>query len=155
MKSAQPLTSSPRLWPQAGHYQSKQSPFRGLSALLILTALAGTGLVWVPQLVHPPAAVAYTSRLNLFLTREPEESFDIFVQRAEIIARAAVQRSFDTDVLMTDVIVTVVGDTQNVAVPILTIDVSRSDWRMRPDVAYWATYYRAAEGLMSSSRSDQ
>jgi hypothetical protein len=103
-------------------------------------------------MVDPPAAVAYTSRLNLFLTREPDESFEVFVQRSEIVARAAVQRSFDSDVLMTDVIVTVVGDTQRVAVPILTVDVSRSEWQFRPDVEYWATYYEAAEGLMGSGR---
>jgi hypothetical protein len=110
----------------------------------------GAGVVWIPQVIAPSAAVAYTSRLDLFLTREPDESFEVFLQRAEIVARAAVQRSFDADVVMTDVVVTIVGDYQNVALPILTIDVSRSDWQLRPDVGYWATYYEAAEGLMSS-----
>jgi hypothetical protein len=120
----------------------------GLSAALMGTL--GVGVVWIPQVVTPPAAVAYTSRLNLFLTREADESFEVFIQRAEIVARAAVQRSFDADVVMTDAIVTVVGDYQGIAVPILTIDVSRSEWQRRPDVEYWATYYEAAEGLMSS-----
>jgi len=120
-----------------------------LGLMLPLLGLAATGMVWVPHVISPPAAVAYTSRLSLFLTREPDESFEVFLQRAEIVARAAVQRSFDADILMTDVIVTVVGDYQGIAVPILTIDVSRSEWQLRPDVGYWATYYKAAEGLMS------
>ncbi len=126
------------------------SPAGGLRLLLPLVGLVGATVVSVPYLMAPPAAVAYTSRVNLFLTREPGESFDVFIQRAEIVARAAVQRSFDADIVMTDVIVTVVGDTQNVAVPILTVEVSRNDWQLRPDVEYWGTYYQAAEGLLRS-----
>ncbi len=141
-------------------------PFAGISSLverassglargqgglwLSMAGLMAFSAVVLPQAVDPPAAVAYTSRLNLFLTRESDESFEVFLQRAEIVARAAVQRSFDADVLMTDVIVTVVGDTQGVALPILTVDVSRSDWQLRPDIAYWGTYYEAAEWLMNS-----
>ena len=129
----------------------KAAPRRLQGIALPLIGLATVGIVSLPDIITPPAAVAYTSRLNLFLTREPDESFDVFLQRAEIVARAAVQRSLDADILITDVIVTVVGDTQGVALPILGIDVSRSDWQLRPDVAYWATYYEAAEGLMESS----
>lgn len=117
--------------------------------MIPLLGLVGMGVVLIPQVVSPSAAVAYTSRLDLFLTREPDESFDVFRQRAEIVARAAVQRSFDADIVMTDVVVTVVGDYQGIALPILTVDVSRSNWQLRPDVEYWATYFQAAEGLMS------
>jgi hypothetical protein len=120
-----------------------------LGLMLPLLGLAVTGLAWAPHVISPPAAVAYTSRLSLFLNRGPEESFEVFRQRAEIVTRAAVQRSFDADILMTDVVITIVGDYQGIAVPILTLDVSRSDWQLRPDVGYWATYYDAAEGLMS------
>ena len=120
------------------------------SLLLALAGLAGTSVVWWPQLMSPPVALAYTSRVNLFLTRDPGESFEVFLQRAEIVARAAVQRSFDADIVMTDVIVTVVGDSQGVALPILTVEVSRNDWQSRPDVEYWGTYYEAAEGLMGN-----
>ncbi|NJL45969.1 MAG: hypothetical protein HC922_10195 [Leptolyngbyaceae cyanobacterium SM2_3_12] len=120
----------------------------GSGARLALAVLLGTGGVSLAHLAAPPVAQAYTSRLNLFLVREPDESFTSFVQRSEIIARAAVQRSFDSDVLMTDVVVTIVGDSQTIAVPILTVDVSRRDWQLRPDVRQWARYYDAAQGLM-------
>lgn len=115
---------------------------------LALAALLGVGSVGLPQLIRPPQALAYTSRLDLFLVREPSESFAGFVQRSETIARAAVQRSFDSDVLMTDVVVTIIGDSQSISVPILTVDVSRRDWQLRPDVRQWARYYDAAQGLM-------
>lgn len=119
------------------------------AAALALAALLGLGGATVPMLVAPPVAQAYTSRVNLFVVREQGESFDTLVQRSEIIARAAVQRSFDADVLMTDVIVTVIGDNQGIAVPILTVPVSRSDWQLRPDVTQWANYYEAARSLVS------
>jgi hypothetical protein len=115
---------------------------------LALAALVGLGGGLVPTLMVPPAAQAYTSRVNLFVVREPGESFETLVQRSEIIARAAIQRSFDSDVLMTDVIVTVIGDNQGIAVPILTVPVSRGDWRLVPDVARWAHYFEASRALV-------
>ncbi|MEA5449198.1 hypothetical protein VB780_11505 [Leptolyngbya sp. CCNP1308] len=119
-----------------------------LGARLTLAALVGLGGVALPSLVTPPAAQAYTSRVNLYLVREQGESFETLVQRSEIIARAAVQRSFDADVLMTDVIVTVIGDNQGISVPILTVPVSRSEWQLRPDVPQWANYFEAARALV-------
>jgi hypothetical protein len=115
---------------------------------LVLVGLLGLGISTIPALVDPPVAQAYTSRVNLFVVREPNESFETLVQRSEIIARAAIQRSFDADLLMTDVVVTVIGDNQGIAVPILTVPVSRSDWQLRPDVTVWATYFEVARSLI-------
>ena len=126
--------------------QSRQVLVVG-GSMLALAALVGVGGGLVPTLVTPPVAQAYTSRVNLLIVREPGESFETLVQRSEIIARAAIQRSFDADVLMTDVIVTVTGDNQGIAIPILMVPVSRSDWRLSPDVAQWARYFEAARAL--------
>lgn len=115
---------------------------------LALALVVGLGGGLAPLVVAPPVAQAYTSRVNLFLVREQGESFETLVLRSEIIARAAVQRSFDADVLMTDVIVTVIGDNQGISVPILTVPVSRSDWRLRPDVTVWAKYFEASRNLV-------
>ena len=125
-----------------------RQPQASLGARLALAVLIGLGSATAPALVAPPVAQAYTSRVNLYVVREQGESFDTLVRRSEIIARAAVQRSFDADVLMTDVIVTVIGDNQGVAVPILTVPVSRGEWRLRPDVTQWANYFEAARYLV-------
>ncbi|MGB3138507.1 MAG: hypothetical protein WBG38_03715 [Nodosilinea sp.] len=128
--------------------RDRQPELAVLGARLALAVVIGFGSVAIPILVSAPAAQAYTSRVNLFLVREQGESFDTLVQRSEIIARAAVQRSFDADVLMTDVIVTVIGDNQGIAVPILTVPVSRSEWQLRPDVTQWAKYFEASRNLI-------
>jgi hypothetical protein len=114
---------------------------------LILATLMGLGTAVVPALVDPPAAEAYTSRLSLFLVRQGGENFETLVQRSEIVARAAIQRSFDADVLMTDVVITVVGDNQGISVPILMVPVSRSEWQANPDVRAWARYFEASRNL--------
>lgn len=131
----------------------RPSRLASLGARLTLAALVGMGSVALPSLVTPPVAQAYTSRVNLYLVREQGESFETLVQRSEIIARAAIQRSFDADVLMTDVIVTVIGDNQGISVPILTVPVSRSEWQLRPDVTQWANYFEAARALVDDAES--
>jgi hypothetical protein len=138
---------SKMFWPKSFNFGHRRQRYSGI-ALTTALALATTGGLLATHLVAPPAAVAYTSRLSLFLTRDANESFDVFVQRAEIITRAAVQRSFDADILITDVAITVVGSNQGVSMPVLSIEVSRADWQLNPDVQYWATYFSTAEGLM-------
>lgn len=136
--------------PPKNWYQSSPKSFLrrftplGFAAMVVVSTLG-----WVGQtLVAPPAAIAYTSRVSLFLTREQGESFESLVRRAEITARAGVQRSFDADLLVTEAIVTVVGENQGIAVPLLTVEVTRNDWRNLPDVEYWARYYAAADSLL-------
>ncbi|MBE9138604.1 hypothetical protein IQ254_15630 [Nodosilinea sp. LEGE 07088] len=130
---------------EARHRQPKSTVFWARLWLLALTAFGGVAL---PTLITPPVAQAYTSRVNLFVVREQNESFETLVQRSEIIARAAIQRSFDADLLMTDVVVTVIGDNRGISVPILAVPVSRSEWQLRPDVTQWAQYFEASRNLV-------
>jgi len=115
--------------------------------LAIGVTLAG-GIWAVREAIVPEVAQASITRLTLTLQREPEESFQTMVRRAESVARAAVQRSFDSDILVTDVLVTIVGENRGLAAPILEIQVSRADWRSRPDPQRWATYFRTARVLL-------
>ncbi|HEY9880591.1 MAG TPA: hypothetical protein V6D29_19190 [Leptolyngbyaceae cyanobacterium] len=116
----------------------------GIAALLGLSTLT-----WIGHAVlMPPSAIAYTTRVSLFLVRDQDESFESLLRRAEITARAGVQRSFDIDILATQAIVTVVAENQGVTVPILTVEVERNQWRNLPDVEYWAKYYQTANALL-------
>jgi hypothetical protein len=117
----------------------------GLAALL-----GGTGIWLTEALIAPQASQAYTSRLDLFLTKEAGETYDTLLRRGEMAARAGAQRSFDQDLLITNVSVTVVVEGDGVSVPILALRVDRDQWRARPETYYWATYYRTAEALLNS-----
>ncbi|NJM98084.1 MAG: hypothetical protein HC800_13855 [Phormidesmis sp. RL_2_1] len=117
----------------------------GLAALI-----GGTGIWLTEALIAPQASQAYTSRLDLFLTKESGETYETLLRRAEMAARAGAQRSFDQDLLITNVSVTVVVEGEGVTVPILALRVDRDEWRARPETYYWATYYRTAEALLSA-----
>lgn len=110
-------------------------------------ALAGAGWFAAVSLV-PPAAIAYSSRAAISLDRQGQESYETFLRRAEAIARAATQRRFDSDILVTDVSVTIVGQNNGASMPVLILNVSRNDWRKQPDPQRWAKYFRNASVLL-------
>lgn len=113
-------------------------------------ALGLSGLVWgIDTTIVPPRAVqAYVTRVDLALDRLPDESFDSLARRAELAARAAVQRSFDKDILASNTSVIVTGRVSGSEAPILSINVSREQWRTQPDSRRWATYYKSAKLLL-------
>lgn len=120
-----------------------------IAPMSLLTTLGLVSSLWLGQAaIAPQAAQAYTSRVSLFLTRELGESYETLIRRAEITARAGAQRSFDADLLVTEVTITVVGENQGISVPILTLDATREQWRNRPDAQYWSTYYPDARALL-------
>ena len=173
LKRAQPFSSvrllgaSPSSYPPFSPYSSAEFGLRsglrprrksrrwqrsilsaGLAALL-----GGTGIWLTEALIAPQASQAYTSRLDLFLTKEAGETYDTLLRRGEMAARAGAQRTFDQDLLITDVSVTVVVEGDGISVPVLSLRVDRDQWRARPETHYWATYYRTAEALLNSPSS--
>ncbi|MEO1401540.1 MAG: hypothetical protein AAFV72_09890 [Cyanobacteria bacterium J06635_1] len=120
-----------------------------------LAALLGvTGSLWLTEaLIMPKTACAYVARLDLFLTRERGETYDTFIRRAEMAARAGAQRSFDQDLLITEVAINVIAESEGLSIPVLNLEVDRSQWRNRPETRYWATYYRMARDLFDGALS--
>ncbi len=108
----------------------------------------GGGLWTLEATIVPQQVRAYETRVDVGLDRLPNESYQTLVQRAEQVARAAAQRSFDRDILISQVSVIVIGRNQGSEAPILTLDVSRVQWRNRPDTRRWATYYKTAASLL-------
>ena len=103
----------------------------------------------IPAAIAPPAIQAYTGRADVLIDRRDEdESYVSLLKRAESAARAAAQRSFDRDILVSQVSVTVVVENNGIFAQILTLEVSRDQWKSRPDPRRWATYYRSAKTLL-------
>lgn len=117
--------------------------------LSLLVLLGGTGASWLSlSLIAPQTAQAYTARVNVSLTSKSDETYENFLRRAEAVARAAAQRSFDGDILVTEVAITIVGEHQGAIAPILLLSVSRQNWKNRPDTQYWATYFSNSKLLL-------
>ncbi|MEM9151989.1 MAG: hypothetical protein AAGB19_16255 [Cyanobacteria bacterium P01_F01_bin.3] len=146
-------------WPDSSHthqpprIRKRRRPSvwqRSLLSAGLVAILGGTGVWLTEALIAPQASQAYTSRLDLFLARESGETYDTLLRRAEMAARAGAQRSFDQDLLTTNVSVNVVVESEGITVPILALRVDREEWRTRPETYYWATYYRTAESLLNA-----
>ncbi|MEM9767186.1 MAG: hypothetical protein AAF892_04800 [Cyanobacteria bacterium P01_D01_bin.71] len=117
---------------------------------LSLKLSGGAAIALTALLSAPLVAQAYTARVTLFVTRNNDESYEIFLRQCEAIARAGVQRSFDADVLASEVVLTIVGENQGLALPIMEVEVTRTEWQERPDPQYWARYYNNASTLLDS-----
>ncbi|MDY7014979.1 MAG: hypothetical protein SVX43_15570, partial [Cyanobacteriota bacterium] len=113
------------------------------------TVLGWAGVAWLAaSAVSPQVAIAYTARTSVPLVRQGDESFEAFLRRAEIIARAAAQRNFDSDILVTNVSITILGQNNGAVLPILVLNVSRPDWRKQPEPQRWARYFPNASLLL-------
>ncbi|WP_353932073.1 hypothetical protein WJM97_05675 [Okeanomitos corallinicola TIOX110] len=100
------------------------------------------------EAIAPQVVQAYTARVDLAITRLPEENYETVLRRAEIAARAAAQRSFDQDILVTEVSIIVTAQNEGMIAPVLTLDVSRDQWKQSPDPRRWATYFKTAKWLL-------
>ncbi|HIK26568.1 MAG: hypothetical protein N3E45_09035 [Oscillatoriaceae bacterium SKW80] len=120
-----------------------------------LAAVLGLGVgMWLLESGLAPQFVrAYTARINLSIEREASETYDSLMRRARTVARAAAQRSFDTDLLVSEVLIFVVGENKGALAPLLTLEVSRSQWRNRPDPQYWAKYYPTSKTLLGLDKT--
>jgi len=147
-----PSSSQRPLVKRVGSHRSRRrsSWRRSIVSAGVAALIGGTGIWLTEALIAPQASQAYTSRLDLFLAMEGGETYDTLLRRAEMAARAGAQRSFDQDLLTTNVSVTVVVENSGITVPVLSLRVDREEWRARPETYYWATYYRTAEALLSS-----
>jgi hypothetical protein len=114
--------------------------------LAVIVGLAG-GMM-ITHAIAPSAVHAYTGTVNVTIDVQTSEAYDTLVRRAETIARAAAQRSFDRDILVTDVAIVVLAQNATSTVPVLSLTTTRSQWRGQPDARRWATYYSTAKALL-------
>lgn len=141
-----PTISKPPHWLKLHWLKLHVAP-TGLAVLLGLTG-------WLlEQAIAPPAAHAYTGSVNVTIDVQPSETYDTLVRRAEAIARAATQRSFDRDILVTDVSIVIIAQTATSTVPVLSLTTTRPQWRSQPDARRWATYYSTSKALLGMNKA--
>ncbi len=134
------------------HFLKKAVSSISVSSGLWLAGLGVSG--WLIQVAIAPAPVrAATERVTVTITRQFNETYQSMLRRAEAAVRAAAQRSFDRDVLVTDITVTAIGQSGGAIAPMLTLEVSRPNWRTSPNPERWANYYSDAQSLLNLSPS--
>lgn len=114
-----------------------------------LVVLLGFGGGWVtPEVIAPQIALADTERIEISLERQPDETYQTLLSRAEVAAVIAVQQSFNQDILLTDISVMIIGQNQGLIAPVLSMDVNRDQWLSNLDVQPWVIYFTAARSLL-------
>lgn len=96
----------------------------------------------------PELAQAYPRQTSVSIAQQEGDSYTALVRRAETAARMTAQQIFDSDILVSEVAITVMGESGTSIVPILTMRVSRDNWRTRPDPQQWSTYLPSARSLL-------
>ncbi len=92
---------------------------------------------------------ADTARIdNITIDRQPDETYDSLIQRAESAARTAVQQSFAQGSQITNVSVVISGQNQGVIAPVLTVGVSRLQWNNSSNAQNGFTYFNSARSLL-------
>jgi hypothetical protein len=115
----------------------------------LVVLLISTVPAWfLTEAIAPQVVRAYTARVDLAIDRLPEENYETVLRKAEAVARTAAQRSFDQDILVTDVSIIVSVQNYGAIAPVLALEVSRPEWRGRPDAQNWATYFKTARSLL-------
>ena len=120
-------------------------PFRRLTKYLLVSAIATLSTIAISS-----SAAAERREVDIRLLVNQDEGFTVMTRQAEILARSAAQRTFDREVLVSDVSVKVTAQNlnQDQAAIILQLIVSRRDWASRPDPKIWATYFPMAKTLI-------
>lgn len=93
-------------------------------------------------------AQAETARIDdITIERQPDETYESLIGRAEAAARSAVQQGFDQGNRVTDVSVVVLGQNQGTIAPVLTVELSRPQWNSS-EVQSGTTYFSSARSLL-------
>ncbi len=122
---------------------STAKQFRRLTNYLLVSAIATLSTIAIAS-----SAIAERREVDIRLQVNQDEGFTVMTRKAEVLARSAAQRTFDREVLVSDVSVKVTAQNQDQAAIILQLIVSRRDWSSRPDPKIWATYFPMAKTLI-------
>lgn len=129
---------------QSWEWVAKKTP---LATLVVLLGLGG-GFWLTTEVNAPKVAQADTTSIDLSIVRQPDETYETLLNRAEAAARTAVQENFEQDMNLTDVSIMVVAQNQGSIAPVLSLEVSRTQWFSNPDANRLVTYFTTARSLL-------
>lgn len=115
--------------------------------LLPITLSLGTLLWATHEVIEPKIAQAETARVDISVQSQPNETYEALLSRAEASAKAAVQTSFERNTAITEVSIIVLGQNRGEIAPVLSLEISRPQWR-DPDIQRRFTYFNNARSLL-------
>ncbi|AFZ29056.1 hypothetical protein Glo7428_0455 [Gloeocapsa sp. PCC 7428] len=106
-----------------------------VSRIVTLAALIGLGgeiLGRYPAIAQTTQPISTTqaapARMNLKVNRQPQESYESLMNRAETVAVTAVKQRFSQDRHTPAISVMIVADSYGAIAPVLSLEISRNEW---------------------------
>ena len=110
--------------------------------------IGSLGALVTLSIATPTPAWASPRQIQLLLNSQGSQNFEALIRQAESVAGNYIQQAFVESPSVTQVSVTIVGEHNGAAVPLLSANVSRSNWQARPTVQAWTRYFPSAEVLL-------
>ena len=116
-----------------------KTKFRQAWAIPKLFSLSGLvslslGCGWLSlDLINSPVAIAQISQIPLTLSREPDETYPSFVQRATTLVATRLKNDFSKNSSLNELRIVVIGQNNGNIAPVLSVNMSRQQWRSNPN----------------------
>ncbi|MEB3122049.1 MAG: hypothetical protein VKL41_12600 [Snowella sp.] len=120
--------------------------FFSLSCFASLTL--GCGGWFTVVLVDSPVAIAQISQIPLTLSREPDETYPNFVQRATRLVTTRLKNDFSKNSSLNEVRIVVIGQNNGNIAPVLSVNMSRRQWLSNPNPQPLINYFSDSEFLL-------
>ena len=120
-----------------------------LSGLVSLSlGCGGWFTVVTVALVDSPVAIAQISQIPLTLSREPDETYPSFVQRATNLVATRLKNDFTKNSSLNQLRLVVIGQNNGNIAPVLSVNMSRQQWRSNPNPQPLINYFPDSELLL-------
>lgn len=100
------------------------------------------------KVISPQIVQRETTHIDLSVQSQPNESYETLLSRAEVATQAVVQENFKKNGQATAVTVMVMAENYGAIAPVMSLEVSRSQWSKSPNIQRWGTYLTSARSLL-------
>lgn len=100
------------------------------------------------KVISPQIIQRETTHIDLSVQSQPNESYETLLSRAEVATQAVVQENFKKNGQATAVTVMVMAENYGAIAPVMSLEVSRSQWSKSPNIQRWGTYLTSARSLL-------
>jgi hypothetical protein len=131
-----------------------KTKFRQAWAIPKLFSLSGLvslslGCGWLSMdFINSPVAIAQISQIPLTLSREPDETYPSFVQRATNLVATRFKNDFSKNSSLNELRIVVIGQNNGNIAPVLSVNMSRQQWLNNPNPQPLINYFADSEFLL-------
>ena len=123
------------------------SPKHCFGSCLVSLIIIGGGWIGL-ELFDTPRAMAQISQIPLSLSREPNETYSNFVQRATTLVTTRLKNNFSKNPSLNQLRIVVIGENNGNVAPLLSLNMSRQQWLSNPNPESLINYFPDSQFLL-------